>query len=54
MSAGFYAPLTFNAANDIGATVPLETSRLSPKRWKIGAVPLSAAPSRATAYTYCG
>ncbi len=53
ISAGFYAPLTFRS-NDVGATIPLETSRMSRKRWKIGAVPLSSAPSRSTAYTYCG
>ncbi len=54
VSAGFFSPFTFSGGSDAGATIPLETSRLNRKRWRIGVVPISAGLSRSTAYSYCG
>jgi hypothetical protein len=53
VSAGFYAPLIFRAEDNVSAVIPLEQRRLNPKRWMIGAVPISPYPSRTTGYTYC-
>jgi hypothetical protein len=53
VSAGYYAPFIFRSETDISAVIPLEQRRLNPKRWMIGAVPLTPYPSRTTAYSYC-
>ncbi len=53
VSAGFYAPLIFHSQENISAVIPLEQRRLNPRRWLIGAVPISPSPSRTTGYTYC-
>ncbi len=54
VSAGFYAPLIFRAEDNVSAVIPLELRRLNPRRWLIGAVPISPSPSRTTLYSYCG
>ena len=54
VSAGFYAPLIFRSQDNVSAVIPLEQRRLNPKRWMLGAVPISQFPSRTTAYSYCG
>ncbi len=53
VSAGFYAPLIFRAQDNVSAVIPLEQRRLNPRRWMIGAVPISPSPSRTTGYSYC-
>lgn len=54
VSAGFYAPLIFRSQDNVSAVIPLEQRRLNPRRWMLGAVPISPFPSRTTAYSYCG
>lgn len=53
VSAGFYAPLIFRSEENISFVIPLEQRRLNPRRWMIGAVPISPFPSRTIGYTYC-
>jgi hypothetical protein len=53
VSAGFYAPLVIRPENYFSLVIPLDQRRLNPRRWIIGAVPISPAPSRTIGYSYC-